>query len=101
MAATFTLKPGRVDDGVTWRSETVKCERRCLGGEPRFGERKYIWLKTWLRNNRTQSRLNSVAVCHVHQKLPWKAVLTYSRGIKFISRSATRKSLFGIGGHWC
>ena len=26
-------------------------------------------LKTWLRNNMTQSRLNSIAVCNVHQNL--------------------------------
>ena len=90
-----------MDDGVTWRSETVKYERSCLRGEPRFGERKYVWLKTWLRNSRTQSRLNSVAVCHVHQKLPWEAVLTEALASKFVSRSATRKSLFGIRGPWC
>jgi len=38
------------------------CEAQCLFS----GLRR---LKTWLRNSMTQSRLNAVAVCHVHQQI--------------------------------
>ena len=55
-------------------------------------------LKTWLRNNMSQSRLNAVAVSHVHQD-----ILDGISGIatEFASRSQTRMALLMFGrGHW-
>jgi hypothetical protein len=51
-------------------------------------------LKTWLRTTMTQQRLNSVALCHVHQDLldsiDMDAILR-----DFVSRSEIRKNIFG------
>lgn len=51
-------------------------------------------LKTWLRNSMSQSRLNSVAICHVHQQLLDDIDLT-SLCADFASRSEIRRSTFG------
>lgn len=51
-------------------------------------------LKTWLRSTMTQERLNSVAVCHIHQdllnRIDMDAVMH-----DFVSRSEIRKNIFG------
>ena len=55
-------------------------------------------MKSWLRNNMSQSRLNAVAVSHMHQ-----AMLYGISGIatEFASRSQTRRALLMFGrGHW-
>ena len=53
-------------------------------------------LKTWLRNSMTQSRLNAVAVCHVHLQI-LDAVDLERLAVEFINRSQTRKAAFGQG----
>jgi len=62
----------------------------CCEAERSFSGR----LKTWLRNNMSQSRLNAVAVSHVHQD-----VLDGISGIatEFASRSQTRRALLMFG----
>ena len=51
-------------------------------------------LKTWLRSTMTQERLNSVAVCHIHQdlldRIDMDAIMC-----DFVSRSEIRKNIFG------
>jgi hypothetical protein len=51
-------------------------------------------LKTWLRSTMTQERLNSVAVCHIHQdlldRIDMDAIMR-----DFVSRSEIRKKVFG------
>ena len=51
-------------------------------------------LKTWLRSTMTQQRLNSLAVCHVHQEV---LDLVNVDGLieEFISRNDTRACMFG------
>ena len=51
-------------------------------------------LKTWLRNNMTQERLNSVIVCHVHQDILDNLDIQKIAN-DFIGRSDIRKSMFG------
>jgi len=51
-------------------------------------------LKTWLRSTMTQTRLNSVAVCHAHQDILDDLDL-HALETDFISRSDIRKNLFG------
>ena len=53
-------------------------------------------LKTWLRNNMTQSRLNSIAVCNVHQNL-LNNINLEQLAVDFINCSQIRKSAFGKG----
>ena len=55
-------------------------------------------LKTWLRNSMSQSRLNAVAVSHVHQDVLDSIDIT-ELAAEFASRSQTRRALFGRG-HW-
>ena len=51
-------------------------------------------LKTWLRSTMTQVRLNSLAVCHVHQEV--LDVIDVDALInEFVSRNETRASMFG------
>ena len=51
-------------------------------------------LKTWLRTSMSETRLNSVAVCHTHQRLldslDIKSIMS-----AFVSHSDLRASLFG------
>lgn len=51
-------------------------------------------LKTWLRSTMTQVRLNSLAVCHVHQKL-LDLVDVDALINEFISKNERRVSMFG------
>ena len=51
-------------------------------------------LKTWLRSTMTQLRLNSVAVCHVHQEV-FDVIDVRALMEEFISRNETRASMFG------
>ena len=52
-------------------------------------------LKTWLRSTMTQQRLNSLAVCHVHQT--YLDLVDVDALIQeFVARNKTRVSLFGI-----
>ena len=51
-------------------------------------------LKTWLRSTMSQSRLNSVAVCHCHQDL-LDAVDINALTKDFVGRSDVRINLFG------
>ena len=51
-------------------------------------------LKTWLRSTMTQSRLNSVAVCHSHQEL-LDAVDIVKVMREFVSFSDSRSVVFG------
>ena len=51
-------------------------------------------LKTWLRSTMTQKRLNSLAVCHVHQEI-LDLVDVDALIDEFISRNETRASMFG------
>lgn len=53
-------------------------------------------LKTWLRSTMTQTRLNSVAVCHTHQDILDDLDLDALEK-DFISRSDIRKNMFGNG----
>ena len=53
-------------------------------------------LKTWLRNSMTQSRLNAVAVCHVHQHV-LDNLDVKELAADFASRSQIRKAVFGQG----
>ena len=53
-------------------------------------------LKTWLRNSMTQSRLNAVALCHVHQQILDNVDMN-KLAAEFVSRSQTRKAVFGQG----
>jgi Domain of unknown function (DUF4371)/hAT family C-terminal dimerisation region len=53
-------------------------------------------LKSWLRSTMTQTRLNSVAVCHTHQNFLDDLDL-HALEMDFISRSDIRKNLFGYG----
>jgi len=50
-------------------------------------------LKTWQRSTVTQTRLNAVAICHVHQNLDSVDVKQLT-GI-FVSRNEIRLSMFG------
>ena len=51
-------------------------------------------LKTWLRNNMTQSRLNAVAVCNVHQE-HIDAVDLSVVAKEFAEQSDIRRQMFG------
>lgn len=51
-------------------------------------------LKTWLRTTMTQRRLNSLAVCHVHQQV-LDLVDVDALIEEFVSRNETRASMFG------
>ena len=51
-------------------------------------------LKTWLRKNMTQERLNSVIVCHLHQDILDNLDIQKIAN-DFIGRSDIRKSMFG------
>ena len=51
-------------------------------------------LKTWLRSTMTQKRLNSLAVCHIHQEI-LDLVDVDALIDEFISRNETRASMFG------
>ena len=51
-------------------------------------------LKTWLRASMTQTRLNSVAICHVHQK-HLDTVDLEEICESFIAVNARRKKTFG------
>ena len=51
-------------------------------------------LKTWLRSTMTQKRLNSVALCHIHQEI-LDTIDTGKIAQKFISRSQQRVLKFG------
>ena len=51
-------------------------------------------LKTWLRSTMTESRLNAVSVCHVHQhKLDAIDIAELMR--QFVACNDTRRSIFG------
>lgn len=51
-------------------------------------------LKTWLRNNMTQSRLNAVAVCNVHkERIDEVDISTMAK--EFAGRSEIRRNIFG------
>ena len=52
------------------------------------------WLKTWLCSTMTQLRLNSLAVCHVHQEL-LDLVDADALINEFVSKNETRVSMFG------
>jgi len=51
-------------------------------------------LKTWLRSTMTQERLNSVAVCHIHQDLLHRIDMDAIM-CDFVSHSEIRKNIFG------
>ena len=51
-------------------------------------------LKTWLRTTKTQKRLNSVAVCHIH-KSSLEALDLESLLQEFITKCENRLTLFG------
>lgn len=51
-------------------------------------------LKTWLRTNMTQTRLNAVAICHVHQE-SLDAIDLIQLASEFITRSQIRLQTFG------
>ena len=51
-------------------------------------------LKTWLRSTMTQKRLNSVALCHIHQEI-LDTIDTGKIAQKFISKSQQRVLKFG------
>jgi len=51
-------------------------------------------LKTWLRSTMTQKRLNSVALCHIHQEI-LDTIDTEKIAQEFISRSQQRVLKFG------
>jgi hypothetical protein len=51
-------------------------------------------LKTWLRNNMTQSRLNAIAVCNVHQEIIDQINLS-KVAEEFAGRSDIRRNIFG------
>ena len=51
-------------------------------------------LKTWLRSTRPQKRLNSVALCHIHQEI-LDTIDTGKIAQKCISRSQQRVLKFG------
>jgi hypothetical protein len=51
-------------------------------------------LKTWLRSNMTQPRLNAVAVCHAHQDILDNLDIR-KLAEEFASRSDIRRGLFG------
>lgn len=54
-----------------------------------------LWrLKTWLRSNMTQPRLNAVAVCHAHQDILDNLDIR-KLAEEFASRSDIRRGLFG------
>jgi len=52
------------------------------------------WLKTWLRSTMTQSRLNAIALCHVHQEVLDSLNLT-DIASQFAGRSVIRRNIFG------
>ena len=54
-------------------------------------------LKTWLRSTMTETRLNAVAVCHVHQqKLDDNNVISIKELMQqFVTCSEMRKDMFG------
>ena len=54
-------------------------------------------LKTWLRSTMTETRLNAVAVCHVHQqKLDDNNLISIKELIQqFVTCSEMRKDMFG------
>jgi hAT family C-terminal dimerisation region len=52
-------------------------------------------LKTWLRNNMTQKRLNHVSVCHVHQA-HLDSIDLFTLADEFAQRSEIRRNLFGL-----
>ena len=51
-------------------------------------------LKTWLRSTMTQKRVNSVALCHIHQEI-MDTIDTGKIAQEFISRSKQRVLKFG------
>ena len=51
-------------------------------------------LKTWLRSTMTQSRLNAIALCHVHQEVLDSLNLT-DIASQFAGRSVIRRNIFG------
>ena len=51
-------------------------------------------LKTWLRSTMTKKRLNSVALCHIHQEI-LDTIDTEKIAQEFISRSQQRVLNFG------
>jgi hypothetical protein len=51
-------------------------------------------LKTWLRNNMIQSRLNAVAVCNVHKELIDEVDL-FTVAKEFAEQSEIRRNIFG------
>jgi hAT family C-terminal dimerisation region len=53
-------------------------------------------LKTWLCNSMTRSRVNAIAVCHAHQNILNDVDLD-QLAPQFVSRSTTRKAVFGHG----
>lgn len=51
-------------------------------------------LKTWMRSTMSQTRLNAVAVCHVHQDI-LDAIDIAALVKLFVSRNDTRLYMFG------
>ena len=51
-------------------------------------------LKTWLRSNLKQSRINSIPICHVHKDM-LDSISREDVVAEFISRTQTRRKPFG------
>ena len=51
-------------------------------------------LKTWLLSTMTQTRLNSIAVCHAHQDVIDEVDLSKLKD-EFVCESKIRKNIFG------
>ena len=51
-------------------------------------------LETWLRSTMTQSRLNSIAVCHAHQDVIDEVDLSELKD-EFVCKSEIRKNVYG------
>jgi hypothetical protein len=52
-------------------------------------------LKTWLRSTMTETRLNAVSVCHVHQQ-KLDCIVIRQLMHQFVACNDKRKSIFGI-----
>ena len=94
LTLTLTLIRGLILDNVF--QILLVCPVSSCKAERSFSGR----LKTWLRNSMSQSRLNAVAVSHVHQDI---GLLDGISGIayEFASRSQTRRALLMFGrGQW-
>lgn len=56
-------------------------------------------LKTWLRSTMTQTRLNAVAILHVHQQMTDNIDVS-EIAEAFTKKNASRANIFGIGGRF-